>query len=207
MRELLYIPLGLIPSLLFGGRMLILWLQSEKAGHSKASPLFWKLSLAANLSQTLHYIIQVQFPFALIQVTAGVLAWRNLDLMKKRKPLFLVLFLLSISILSLTLLFFFMNEGWARTPFFNKPLSLFWHILGAAGALLFASRFWVQWWYAEKAKTSFIGASFFWLSLIGSLLSVIYFARIRDWISLMQYGTGLIPYMRGLILSRKEIRV
>ncbi len=207
LRALLYLPLGLLPSLFFSMRMLVLWIASERAGRSVSPRLFWQLSLAGNAFQMVHYIVQMQFPFALIQAVTAVIAWRNLDLMqKKRAPkAFSTVIAFEIAATLFVLLFFlFFSPKWMATPLFEQQTSLVWHLMGCLGGFLFAARFWVQWWFAEKKQTSEIGASFFWLSLIGSLLSLVYFVRIHDWISFAQYGSGLIPYLRSLMLIRKQ---
>ncbi|WP_420835497.1 lipid-A-disaccharide synthase N-terminal domain-containing protein [Parachlamydia acanthamoebae] len=33
-----------------------------------------------------------------------------------------------------------------------KKRAFFWHCLGTIGLALFASRFWIQWWCAEKQQ-------------------------------------------------------
>lgn len=207
-QQLLYYPLGLAPSLFFSLRGLLLWFQSERAKRSHLSPLFWYFSVVGNGLQALHYGIQIQYPFALIQAISGVLAWRNINLMQTKHPPYAlkrVIGLIIAAALGLTLLFaLFVHGSWLRVPVFSVETTLLWHVIGCLGGFLFASRFWVQWWCAEKAQTSYLGLSFFWLSFIGSGLSLLYFAQIRDWISFVQYGTGLIPYVRTFMLFKRE---
>lgn len=215
-RLVLYFPLGLAPALFFGSRFIIQWLQSEKIKQSTVTPLFWKLSLIGNILSMIHYTVQVQYPFALIQATNAVISWRNLDLMKQRcRSTRMTVGAMFCAIAGITFLFYLQScliigeSDWIRTPakFFDEERihhSLAWHILGACSGLIFASRFWFQWWRAESRKRSELSPLFWRLSILGSLLSILYFAHIQDIVSLFNQGFGLVPYLRNLMLLKKQ---
>lgn len=209
-RHLLYITLGLIPGIFFGLRFLIQWLSSEKKKESYVPKIFWQLSLCGNALLALHYFIQLQYLLFLIQVINGFISWRNLGLAKEKKLKLQIFFLLLIA--SSTLFF-------AQSIFFEMPqnifelpqgishegeISLFWHVFGAAGCILFASRFWIQWIEAEKKGVSRLNKNFWVLSIAGSIMALIYFLRTSDWVSTMNYSFGLIPYLRNLVLIRRH---
>lgn len=213
-------PLGLVPSIFFGLRFFVQWLQSEKQKTSVVTPVFWKLSLAGNLLFMTHYLIQVQYPFALVQASNAAISWRNLNLMKQGRSLSTgaTMAIFSGSLLFITLLFvaqsyWFIGElDWIRTPTklfdtVRQHHSLSWHILGAIGGFLFASRFWIQWWQAERHQRSELRRTFWWLSIIGSVLCLTYFIRIQDYVSLFNQSCGLIPYIRNLMLIRKKSKL
>src|SRR5271166_6628890 len=108
-RLYLYYPLGLLPSLFFTLRFLIQWIRSEQEKISYVGTLFWKLSIAGNLLLLSHYFLQGQYPFALIQTGNAVFAWRNLNLMQRRKLPFafsttVALFIASFATISLCFL-------------------------------------------------------------------------------------------------------
>jgi lipid-A-disaccharide synthase len=210
-RSLLY-PLGFIANLLFGGRFLIQWIQSEKKGESVASCTFWRLSFLAHLSMCVHTYIQLQFPICLIQTLNALIAWRNLNLMGKM-PYRLVTTLLVMAISTFCLSFaFFMQESheWMRSPTLPwtgahaTQASFVWHLIGFMGILLFASRYWVQWWLAEKHQRSFFSRSFWWISCMGALASLVYAIRLVDPVNILGFGIGLVPYIRNLMLSPKK---
>lgn len=215
-RLLLYFPLGLAPALFFGSRFIVQWIQSEKLKKSTVTPLFWKLSLAGNTLFMLHYVIQVQYPFALIQATNAVISWRNLNLMRDKQSYstrtaiaVMIGAIIGITAVFLLQSYFLIGEwDWIRTPkkFVDETRvhhALSWHILGAFSGALFASRFWVQWWQAEHRQRSELRSAFWWLSIAGSVLSLIYFARIHDLVSVFNQSFGLIPYVRNLMLIRR----
>ena len=76
----------------------------------------------------------------------------------------------------------------------------FWVAFGLGGQLLFGSRFIVQWIASERKKTSYIPRVFWWLSLCGGTITLIYAIHIRDTVFTVAQGGGLIVYLRNLML-------
>lgn len=213
-QNLLY-PLGYLSSLLFGARIVIQWLSSEVKQKSVVPTVFWKLSLGGNLMLMMHSFIQVQFHVFIIQIGNAVISWRNLNLKKPvedRVQLKKVIYILVAALTFSSLMFFIFNDlsfGWFRIPNFeNKSaISPIWHAIGFIGLGLFASRFWIQWIEAEKQKTSNLGPLFWWVSLVGDLLILVYFAKIKDPVNLIGPIFGIIPYVRNLILISKKNKI
>lgn len=216
-RIILYYPLGLLPAIFFGLRVLVQWYESERHKRSMVTPIFWKLSLVGNLLQMIHFFVQVQYPFAMLQAGSAMISWRNLTLMRNAKKISTNAFVLLLlaSLLGVTLLFviqtlFVSHEmDWFRTPTnlwdeVHVHHHFSWHILGTVGGILFASRFWIQWWQAERSQKSELNKSFWWISISGSVLSLIYFFELRDAVSVVQFGFGLIPYFRNIALIRQR---
>lgn len=212
-------PIGFLAAVAFGARFIIQWLQSERAKKSLVPLSFWQFSLAGNLLLMIHSFIQVQYHVCIVQVCNAVISWRNLNLMQTRTPPFSFKSVCLIFIGSLSLVSFgfviqdklFMHEGdWFRIPTApwqtNSafPVSFFWHILGTIAYLLFSSRFWIQWWLAEQIHASELPSSFWWLSLIGAILSIAYFIRIDDSVNLIGPLMGIVPYIRNLMLIQKN---
>jgi len=212
-REWLY-PLGFLSAIAFGSRMILQWTASEVKGKSIVMPNFWKLSLCGNILLAVHAFIQIQFHVCLIQACHAVISWRNLNLMKP--PAFQASFarVLNLFFIASGLVFFaFIFQGtligsqeWFRVPtlpwqFHNEiRLSAFWHLLGFFGLALFSSRFWLQWWCAEKYRQSYLGGAFWWVSLVGEGLCLVYFLRINDPVNFIGPAFGMIPYIRNLML-------
>lgn len=215
-RTLLY-PLGFIATLGFTLRFMVQWLSSEKRKMSYVPRSFWVISLCASFSMMVHSFIQIQFPICLIQAMNNVIAWRNLNLMKANPKSFkFTIVIFSSVFVSITLLFLFQslvlthNFDWIQTPRSpwndqnTQPVGMFWHCLGIIGLVAFGSRFWLQWWFAERKQNSFISESFWWTSLAGALISLCYFIRLFDIVNVLGYGFGLIPYLRNLMLIKKK---
>ena len=104
--------------------------------------------------------------------------------------------------------FFQLERVWFRVPIApwhngNATVPLLWHVIGSLGYILFSSRFYIQWWFAEKAQKSTLPLSFWWLSLGGALLSLAYFIDIGDSVNLIGPLLGVVPYIRNLMLLHK----
>jgi lipid-A-disaccharide synthase-like uncharacterized protein len=217
-REVLY-PLGFLSSLAFTARFLVQWIYSEIKQQSLVTQLFWKLSLTGNFFLMIHSIIQGQFHVAFIQTCNGVISWRNLNLMQPSSQqcrwqvtLIIMGIALSFLVLVFSLQAFWLSdgiEGWFRVPVWigqeadHAQVELAWHLLGFGGLVLFNSRFWIQWWIAEKHKTSVLSPSFWWMSLIGDIFCLSYFLRMGDLVNIVGPAFGLIPYLRNLMLIYK----
>lgn len=220
-RELLY-PLGFLSSLAFTLRFLVQWIQSERVKDSVVTPFFWKISLGGNILLFVHSLIQVQFHVCVVQACNAVISWRNLNLMgpaEKQWGLVRVVSFLGVAIGISSLAFVVQglwigeaDSEWFRTPTMpwgskaGGEVAWPWHVVGSLGILLFNSRFWVQWWEAETSRKSYLSASFWWLSLIGALLSLVYFARLGDVVNFIGPLFGLVPYVRNLMLIRLASR-
>lgn len=75
-----------------------------------------------------------------------------------------------------------------------------WEIFGFLGNLTFGSRFFIQWIASEKAKKSVIPNCFWWLSIIGTVILLTYFIKIKNPVGILGYAPNVIPYTRNLIL-------
>jgi lipid-A-disaccharide synthase-like uncharacterized protein len=214
-RELLY-PLGYIASITFGLRFLLQWAASEIERRSVVSKSFWRLSLIGNMTLLIHALIQSQFHICVVQTFNAVISWRNLNFMEapsQQVSFKTVLKLLIGSFLGLCALFFliaFIESSFADIEWFRLPnntgkkINFSWHLLGSFGLVLFSTRFWIQWWHAEQNKISQLNLSFWWLSLIGGLLSLIYFTKIDDPVNIIGPAVGLIPYIRNIMLMNQK---
>ena len=72
------------------------------------------------------------------------------------------------------------------------------------GQAIFGARFLVQWIYSEYKKKSVIPVMFWYLSLIGSVVLLIYAIHIDDLVFMLGYSLNLIIYVRNLVLVRNE---
>lgn len=79
-----------------------------------------------------------------------------------------------------------------------------WVVFGTAGQLVFFSRWIIQWISSEKNKISLIPEAFWWLSLIGGLITLIYAYHIQSFPFMLAQGIGIIVYSRNLLLIYKN---
>jgi len=79
-----------------------------------------------------------------------------------------------------------------------------WVLFGFFGQAIFASRFIFQWIASEKKKESFVPLSFWYLSIAGGIVLLIYALYKQDPVFAIGQATGLIVYARNLMLITKK---
>ena len=84
---------------------------------------------------------------------------------------------------------------------FNEFL---WVSFGTAGQLVFFSRWIIQWLSSERTKTSHIPIAFWWCSLIGGIITLIYAYHIGSFPFMLAQAIGIIVYLRNLLLIYKS---
>jgi lipid-A-disaccharide synthase-like uncharacterized protein len=85
------------------------------------------------------------------------------------------------------------------------PRSWHWDLLAAFGFIaqaLFAARFLVQWIASERRKVSHVPVAFWYLSLFGGILMIVYGVFRRDPVIILGQAPALIVYIRNLMLIR-----
>ena len=83
----------------------------------------------------------------------------------------------------------------------NLTLNEFlWVSFGTFGQLIFFSRWIIQWFYSEKLKISIIPIGFWWCSLLGGFITLLYANHIGSFPFMLAQGVGLIVYTRNLFL-------
>ncbi len=92
--------------------------------------------------------------------------------------------------------------------FDGKFLGIEWHawkVIGWLGNAVFFSRFMVQWYATEKHKRVVVPVLFWWLSLSGSLLLLMYALFYKkDSVFIFAYAFTWIPYIRNIIIHRRH---
>ncbi|MDH4099846.1 MAG: lipid-A-disaccharide synthase N-terminal domain-containing protein [Nitrospirota bacterium] len=79
-----------------------------------------------------------------------------------------------------------------------------WVVLGFFGQGLFFMRFFVQWIASEKKKESVIPLAFWYFSIGGSLILLIYAIKRKDPVFIVGQSTGMIIYVRNLMLIYRK---
>lgn len=79
-----------------------------------------------------------------------------------------------------------------------------WLLLGLSAQGLFSGRFLVQWIASERKKRSIIPTAFWYLSIAGSSLLLVYAVHKRDPVFILGQGGGLLVYVRNLMLLKER---
>ena len=81
-----------------------------------------------------------------------------------------------------------------------------WLTFGFAGQACFFMRFFVQWISSERQKRSVIPKAFWYFSLAGATIILVYSIHRRDPVFIVGQSTGFIIYLRNLVLLAREER-
>lgn len=85
---------------------------------------------------------------------------------------------------------------WTDTPF--------WLALGLLGQAAFGARFLVQWIASERAGESYVPMAFWYLSITGSLVLLVYAVHRKDPVFVLAYLPNCVVYARNLVLIRRR---
>lgn len=95
------------------------------------------------------------------------------------------------------------DSGRSRTfAFLNitSPIGFAWVGLGLLGQVLFAGRMLIQWLASERSRRSVVPVAFWWMSLGGATLLIVYFVWRKDAVGVLGQATGWLIYLRNLRL-------
>ena len=81
-----------------------------------------------------------------------------------------------------------------------------WVLLGFVAQAFFTMRFVVQWIASERAGKSVIPIAFWWFSIGGGLLLLVYALYRRDPVFILGQGFGVFVYLRNLYFVLRERR-
>ncbi len=86
----------------------------------------------------------------------------------------------------------------------NTNIEIFWVSLGFLGQFLFFMRFFIQWFVSERKKKSVIPVSFWYCSLSGGAILLLYAIYRGDPVFITGQSLGLLIYLRNLRLIHLE---
>ena len=73
-----------------------------------------------------------------------------------------------------------------------------WYLVGFVGQFVFMMRFVVQWIASERKKKSVVPVAFWYLSLVGSLITIVYAVYRRDPVFTAAFCLNILIYIRNL---------
>ncbi|OXS99591.1 hypothetical protein B7H23_12555 [Notoacmeibacter marinus] len=81
-----------------------------------------------------------------------------------------------------------------------------WVIVGLTGQLMFTGRFLVQWLASERVHKSVVPVAFWWFSIGGGVMLLLYSIWRKDPVFILGQSLGVFIYSRNLWLIRQEKR-
>lgn len=91
---------------------------------------------------------------------------------------------------------------WMHWLDISEPWELWWIALGVLAQLVFFGRWVVQWIESERRGESYMPTIFWWCSLIGASMLLIYFIGRREPVGVLGQLVGWTVYLRNLYLIR-----
>lgn len=85
----------------------------------------------------------------------------------------------------------------------SRPAGFLWVAIGFLGQAAFTFRMLLQWWASEKAGRSVVPIAFWYGSLAGGVLLLVYFVWRRDVVGVIGQSTGVFVYARNIALVRR----
>jgi lipid-A-disaccharide synthase-like uncharacterized protein len=203
--QTLALLIGLASQLLFSSRIVLQWVQSERARRVLVPTLFWKISLLSSFLMILYGMLRHDPIILGAQLLSYGIYIRNLQLLGEWRKL----------------------TPWIRGAAYGLPLAMLgwfvagsthfslqamlhtaipggWLVLGAVGQVVFLLRFVYQWLYSERAGASVLPLGFWGVSLAGSVLILTYAILRLDAVLILGNVFGTIVYARNILLLRRE---
>lgn len=81
-----------------------------------------------------------------------------------------------------------------------------WLVVGMVGQGVFVGRFLLQWLYSEHKKRSVIPMAFWYASLLGGAILLVYAIYKRDPVFIVGQAGGFLVYLRNLQFRLRERR-
>ena len=201
--DIWYFALGFLGQLLFASRMLIQWIQSEKAKKVLSPTIYWQLSLLGSFIFLIYGWLREDFAIIVGQILSYYIYIWNLNNKNHwetiNKALRLIIVLIPILALSYVLL---TETDGAEDLFDDIPIWLI--IFGSTGQILFATRFIYQWWYSKRRGESLLPFGFWMISLVGSFAIMVYGIFRKDPVLVIGQIGGFFTYSRNLWLLTKQ---
>jgi lipid-A-disaccharide synthase-like uncharacterized protein len=201
--EGVWLTAGFAAQACYGGRFLLQWVVSERAGRSLIPVHFWYLSVVGEVL-LLAYAVHRRDPvIATGQLVGLAIYLRNIEFIHRHRTQatgrgwFRPWLLLSVAA---------GVAGYAGAPEAAARalrIDSFWTTFGFVGQFLFTSRFVVQWMYSERAGRSVTPVQFWYLSIAGSFMLLTYAVAVRDPVIILGQTLGSVVYVRNLVLMRR----
>ncbi|RTQ45690.1 lauroyl acyltransferase [Hymenobacter gummosus] len=207
--ETVALLIGLTSQLLFSSRIVLQWVQSERARRVLVPTLFWQISLVSSLLMILYGMLRHDPVILGAQIISYGIYIRNLQLLGEWAKLGRW-FRLGAYVFPLAVLAWFVvgNQHFSLQQMLRTRIPGGVLALGAIGQTIFLLRFVYQWIYSERKGESVLPLGFWVVSFVGSILILTYAVLRRpvDVVLIVGNVFGTVVYARNIVLLRRELR-
>lgn len=197
--------IGFLAQGFFSARILVQWILSERARKVLSPNIFWIFSLCGSFLLCLYGWLRDDFAIVLGQFISFYVYIYNLKLkgVWKHMPLIIRALLMLTPVVTIIAAAFNGMEN-IHKFFQNEDIPLWLLIYGSIGQMIFTLRFLYQAWYSSRRGESQLPATFWWLSLTGSLAIVSYGIIRLDPVLIVGQSFGLVAYIRNLMIGARQ---
>lgn len=197
--------LGFFAQSLFGARLVVQLILSEKKGKVVSPTIFWQLSLMASFLFLIYGIIRNDLVIIFGQTLSYFIYIRNLQLKNDwvKFPWVVRITLVILPLAAIAFVFFGEAERLnliLNNNDFSNPII----VIGAIGQLLLNFRFLYQWIYSEKQHESVLPLPFWVISTVASVMILVYATYRVDPVLLVAQGMGIFVYLRNMIIHFRQ---
>lgn len=205
--EQVALGIGLTSQLLFSSRIVLQWVQSERARRVLVPTLFWKISLISSFLMILYGMLRHDPVILAAQIISYGIYIRNLQLLGEWRKLSSA-FRVGAYVFPLAMLAWFVvgNQHFSLRGMLSHGIPAGVLALGTIGQAIFLLRFVYQWLYSERKGESVLPLGFWVVSFVGSVLILTY-AVLRhpvDIVLIVGNIFGTVVYARNIVLLRRE---
>ncbi|MGV8138737.1 MAG: lipid-A-disaccharide synthase N-terminal domain-containing protein [Mangrovibacterium sp.] len=201
MEYIVMYAIGFISQVLFFARTILQWFKSEHEGKVLSPTIFWKISLLASIMMLIYGILRNDAAILTGQILVYFIYVRNIQLKDEWTSMSIltrtIIVLCPVAILS----YLFMGTEYTVSTFLenekNPPLLMIW---GITAQVIFISRFFYQWIYSENKGESVLPAGFWYISICGSAMTLVYAVFRLDPILLAAHSLSLFIYLRNILI-------
>ena len=188
---------------LFSVRTFVQWFLSEKSKKVVSPVIFWQISLVASSLYLIYGWLRADFAIILGQLISYYIYIWNLNILNQWKKINAILrYLIWFMPVILISMLVFTGKGEIERLWTDITFGLL--LFGSIGQVIFTFRFIYQWWYSRKFSRSILPNGFWILSIIGSIMLLIYGIIRKEPQLLIGHGASFITYFRNLYLNRKK---
>jgi len=196
--------IGLLAQAFFSSRILVQWIRSERSHRVVSPSLFWVFSIAGSILFFVYGWLRDDFSIILGQFISYYVYMWNLSAkgLYARLPRFVAPVQALLPLVAVALVVDDIPR-FLDTFLRNDEIPLWAVLWGSLGQVIFTLRFVYQWYYSRRRHESLLPATFWYISLLGSLLIVSYGIWRLDYILILGQSFGLVAYCRNIMIGHK----
>jgi lipid-A-disaccharide synthase-like uncharacterized protein len=198
--------IGFAAQLLFSTRMIVQWLKSEAAGMVLSPILFWQLSLVGAILLMVYGVFRQDLVIVAGQFITFCIYIRNLMLLKgiRKYQGAIISACIVFPIIAFSGMLLKNNSTFLSGMLHNRDIPVLLFIWGSTGQFIFSLRFVYQWAYSERRKESILPLGFWIISIVGSIMLIVYAIVRRDPVIFLGQFFGAVVYNRNILIYNKH---